>query len=180
MGVGKNTGIRKRVRKTNTSCGNRRWQYGLAEEVAKEKLGKGRGGGETRENFQARRRNYIGSEWNISSGALHPTKTRKTGGGGGGLCNQPRRRFYPFVLDPHPPLVRIINGQFAASAADCIVSLFSGPPSGWQAVFPLSRILPSLRLSPVFRLSPRVVFPLVPLLQSTFRPFHYPGRVASF
>lgn len=33
--------------------------------------------GQAWENFQARRRNYIGSEWNISSGALHPTKTRK-------------------------------------------------------------------------------------------------------
>lgn len=104
-------------------------------------------GGQAWENFQARRRNYIGSEWNISSGALHPTKTRKTG------CNQPLCFFTPF--HPQPAFVRIINGQFAASAADCIVSLFSGPLSvGWQVVFPLSRILS--RLPPVFRLSRRL------------------------
>lgn len=61
---------------------------------------------QTRENFQARRRNYIGSEWNISSGALHPTKTRKTGG----LCNQPLR-LYPFVLHPHPPSYGLLTGN---------------------------------------------------------------------
>lgn len=63
------------------------------------------GKGQTRENFQARRRNYIGSEWNISSGALHPTKTRKTG-----LCNQPLR-FYPFVLHPLPPSYGLLTGN---------------------------------------------------------------------
>jgi hypothetical protein len=53
---------------------------------------------------------------------------------------------FPFAL------VRIINGQFAASAADCIVSLFFGPPSPeWRTVFPLSCILS--RLSPVSGLS---------------------------
>lgn len=117
----------------------------------------GVGKGQVWENFQARRRNYIGSEWNISSGALHPTKTRKTRG----LCNPspplppvptPSRRT---DLASPAALVRIINGQFAASAADCIVSLFSGAPSvGWQVVFPLSRILS--RLPPALRLSRRL------------------------
>lgn len=43
------------------------------------------------------------------------------------------------------PLLRIINGQFAASAADCIVSPFSGFPSfGCQAPsLPLSLSTPS-------------------------------------
>ena len=86
-----------------------------------------------------------------------------------------------FRFPPTPTLVRIINGQFAASAADCIVSLFSGPPSvGWQAVFPLSCIL--CRLLPVFRLSRRlyVKFSLSFFLQSTFRPFPYPRHGALF
>lgn len=67
------------MRKANTSCGNgdRGGGAGGCERETRERGGRER---ETRENFQARRRNYIGSEWNISSGALHPTKTRKTEG----------------------------------------------------------------------------------------------------
>lgn len=60
-------------------------------------------GGQAWENFQARRRNYIGSEWNISSGALHPTKTRKTG------CNQPLC-FYP-LPPPNPPSCGLLTGN---------------------------------------------------------------------
>ena len=69
------------------------------------------------ENFQARplRRNYIGSERRI----FHPARpfVRRNREGG-----QPRALF---LIHPSSLLLQIINGQFAASAADCIVSLFS-------------------------------------------------------
>lgn len=115
------------------------------------------GKGQTRENFQARRRNYIGSEWNISSGALHPTKTRKTG-----LCNQPLC-FYPFVLHPHPPSYGLLTGNLPRLLLT-VLSLYSlalrrsdGRPSFlFLASFPSSARIQAVSSSPR-----QVVFPLV-------------------
>lgn len=81
-----------------------------------------KGQSKSRENFQARRRNYIGSEWNISSTSPPFDEIEREG-----RANSPSSSSRsPLSV---PPQLRIINGQFAASAADCIVSLFSGFPS---------------------------------------------------
>lgn len=109
------------------------------------------------------------------SGIFHPAPFIRRKRERRGVVVQPVPPLLSFRSPPTPALVRIINGQFAVSAADCIVSLFSGPPSvGWQTVFPLSRIL--FRLPPVFRLSRRLYvewFSFLFFLQSTFRPFHF-------
>lgn len=109
-----------------------------------------KGQSKSRENFQARRRNYIGSEWNISSTSPPFDEIEREG-----RANSPSSSSRsPLSV---PPQLRIINGQFAASAADCIVSLFSGFPSFRCQALSLSVSLslsfhPPLSLLPVFEL----------------------------
>lgn len=91
----------------------------------------------------------------------------------------PHPRFYPLrspsPSPPPPALVRIINGQFAASAADCIVSLFSGPPSvGWQV--PSFLFLASFSPSP----PPRPIYrPYSGCLAASLTPSGFPSRSPS-
>lgn len=101
---------------------------------------------EYRENFQARRRNYIGSERNISSTSPSFDEIEREG------------RANP--SSPLSPLLRIINGQFAASAADCIVSPFSGFPS-----FGCQTLSLSLSLHPLFSPLPLASAPSLSLHQ---------------
>lgn len=152
------------MRKTNTSCGNGDGDRGLRKGGTWEGADPGEFSSTTSQLHRIRVEYFIrrpSSDENEKDGVV-----------------QPAPPLLSFRSPPTPTLVRIINGQFAASAADCIVSLFSGPPSvGWQAVFPLSRILS--RLPSVFRLSRRLHvewFSLSFFLQSTFRPLHYPRR----
>lgn len=149
------------TRKTNTSCGN---------DDGDRKLGRRKGqrsGGIFKHDVA------ITSD---QSGIFHPAPFIRR--------KRERRRVVqlapPSLRSTSPPVfVRIINGQFVASAADCIVSLFSGPPSvGWLAVFPLSRILsrPSTRIQAASLPPRRVVFPFVLPPQSTLRLFPCPHR----
>lgn len=89
----------------------------------------------------------------------------------------------PFLIPSSgfpPPLalVRIINGQFAASAADCIVSLFSGPPVARMADRLSSFLHPFpsfIRIQAVSALaSRRAAIPLVLPSIDPFRPFFHP------
>lgn len=136
-----------------------------------------KGQSKSRENFQARRRNYIGSEWNISSTSPPFDEIEREG-----RANSPSSSSRsPLSV---PPQLRIINGQFAASAADCIVSLFSGFPSfRCQAlslclslfIFPSSslsfariRTPQSLELPPLSTLPPALFPQILPFFPSSF------------
>lgn len=135
-----------------------------------------KGQSKSRENFQARRRNYIGSEWNISSTSPPFDEIEREG-----RANSPSSSSRsPLSV---PPQLRIINGQFAASAADCIVSLFSGFPSFRCQALSLSlslylSILLSLfcpysnstvsRAPPTFTLPPALFPQILPFFPSSF------------